>query len=127
MSSAQWIETKVKPLSANKMHLGRKVDSKEYRNYKAELLQCLPDIELPGGLLRLRILACLSSKLSDLDNVIKPFLDVLQKRYQFNDRDIYRIVCEKRIVKKGEESLIFALDEWKPAPLEIQESLIITV
>lgn len=127
MSSAQWIETKVKPLSANQMHYSAKVDTTAYRNYRKELIRRLPDIEIPDGLLRIRILACVSSKLSDLDNVVKPFLDVLQKRYPFNDRNVYRIVCEKRIVKKGEESLIFAIDEWKPAPLEIQESLIITV
>lgn len=116
--STQWIETKIKPLSANKMHYGRKVDTKEYRKYAEDLIQSLPDINLPDGFLRVRILACLSSKLADLDNVIKPFLDVLQKRYQFNDRNVYRIVCEKKIVKKGEESLVFAIDPWTPSSIE---------
>ena len=109
-----WVSTKVKPFSANSMHYGRKTDTAAYRKYQAELIRRLPDIEIPEGPLRLRILACFSSKLADLDNVLKPFLDTLQKRYGFNDRDIYRITAQKKIVKKGEESLVFALDSWAP-------------
>lgn len=110
--AALWISTGLKPLSANKMHLGRKVDSKEYREYKAKLLRILPDIEIPEGPLRVRVVASFSSKLADLDNVLKPFLDVLQARYGFNDRNVWRIVAEKRIVKKGEETLLFSIDPY---------------
>lgn len=108
----EWVEAKIKPLSANEMHLGRKVDSAKYRKYTENLKRILPDISIPEGSIRVRILACLSSKLSDLDNILKPFLDVLQKRYGFNDRDVYRIDAEKKIVKKGQEKLVFALDAW---------------
>jgi len=111
--SVFWIDTKLKPLSANRMHQGRKTDTKAYREYTEILMQTLPDLILPEAPLRIRLVACLSSKLADLDNVIKPFLDVLQKRYQFNDRDVYRIECEKKIVNKGNESLVFAFDSYR--------------
>lgn len=110
----EWISTGLKPLSANKMHIGRKVDSGEYRKYKAELIRRLPDVSIPEGPLRVRVLACFSSKLADLDNVLKPFLDVLQARYGFNDRDVFRIVAQKKHVPKGEETLLFAVDSWDP-------------
>ena len=116
-----WISTGLKPLSANKMHIGRKVDSAEYRRYKNSLMRRLPDIDIPDGPLRVRLLACFSSKLADLDNVLKPFLDVLQARYGFNDRHIHRIVAQKKIVPKGDETLLFAIDPWVPDPNEPQE------
>lgn len=113
-----WISTGLKPLSANKMHLGRKVDSAEYRKYKSNLMRRLPDVDIPEGPLRVRVLACFSSKLADLDNVLKPFLDVLQARYGFNDRHVYRIVAQKKIVPKGEETILFAVDSWTPSDSE---------
>ena len=33
----EWVEAKIKPLSANEMHLGRKVDSAKYRKYTENL------------------------------------------------------------------------------------------
>jgi Holliday junction resolvase RusA-like endonuclease len=109
-----WVSTGLKPLSANKMHLGRKIDSAEYRKYRTALTRRLPDIEIPDGPLRVRVLACFSSKLADLDNVLKPFLDVLQARYGFNDRHVHRIVAQKKIVPKGQETILFAVDSWDP-------------
>ena len=37
--------------------------------------------------------------LSDIDNPIKPFLDILQKKYQINDRDIMRLEIIKVVTK----------------------------
>ncbi|MAE21796.1 MAG: hypothetical protein CMK92_05130 [Pseudomonas sp.] len=109
-----WVDTGLKPLSANKMHYGRKTDTKEYRAYKAEMKRRLPDLNIPeDGPLRIRVLACFSSKLADLDNVLKPLLDTLQDRYGFNDRRVYRITAQKKIVPKGSETIIFAIDQWE--------------
>lgn len=44
-----------------------------------------------------------SNKASDLDNPVKPILDILQKKYGFNDRDIYELHIKKTIVPKGNE------------------------
>ncbi|QFU04557.1 Endodeoxyribonuclease RusA [Pseudoalteromonas sp. THAF3] len=117
----KWVSTGLKPLSANKMHLGRKVDSAEYRRYKKHLVDTLPDLDIPDGPLRVRLLVCFSSKLADLDNVFKPFLDTLQARYGFNDRHVHRIVAQKKIVPKGKETILFSVDAWEPTPEELQE------
>lgn len=53
----------------------------------------------------------LSSKNADIDNPVKPFLDILQKKYQFNDRHIYELNIKKVDVKKGEEFIDFEIDE----------------
>jgi len=45
----------------------------------------------------------LSSKNADIDNCIKAFVDILQKKYLFNDSRVYRIEAQKEIVTKGAE------------------------
>ena len=50
-----------------------------------------------------------SSKLADWDNPVKPFQDILQKRYNFDDRDIFKATVEKEIVKKGNEFIEFKI------------------
>jgi len=47
--------------------------------------------------------------LFDWDNGIKPFVDILQKKYGFNDNKIFKGVVEKKIVGKGEEFISFDL------------------
>jgi len=52
-----------------------------------------------------------SSSLSDFDNPVKPFVDCLQNKYGFNDRQIKRAHIEVIDVKKGEEYIKFDLKE----------------
>jgi Holliday junction resolvase RusA-like endonuclease len=52
---------------------------------------------------------CFSNKASDIDNPTKLVLDILQKKYGFNDSIIYKLVIEKRIVKKGQECFMFEI------------------
>ncbi|WP_121967416.1 hypothetical protein [Myroides sp. N17-2] len=42
-----------------------------------------------------------SAKTADIDNPVKPFLDILQKKYNIKDKDIYELHLRKRIVPKG--------------------------
>ena len=51
-----------------------------------------------------------SSAASDLDNPIKPLQDILQKRYDFNDKHIYEMTAKRVKVKKGEEYLLFEIN-----------------
>lgn len=52
------------------------------------------------------IIAGLSNRGQDLDNVVKPVLDTYQVIYDdFNDNKVYKIVLTKEITKKGEEFL----------------------
>ena len=97
----------IKSLSVNRAYKGRRFKTDDYKNYEKELMLLLPNIEIPKPPYEVYYKFGFSSKLSDWDNPVKPFQDILQKRYDFNDRDIFKAVCEKEIVNKGEEYLIF--------------------
>ena len=101
----------IKPLSANEMYLGRKVKSHKYKTFERKILGLLPDQEVPEGELQLTIEVGLSSKLADVDNILKPFIDCLQLKYSFNDKWIYDLQVRKQIVKKGEEYINFKIEE----------------
>ena len=97
----------IKPLSINQAYRGRRFKTNEYKAYEEELLWLLPKMKVPKTDLCLEIEVGLSSKLADLDNVAKIFIDCLQKKYSFNDKEIYKIIMEKELVKKGEEYIEF--------------------
>jgi len=104
------IHIDVKPLSANLMYNGRKIKSYKYRTYEKVLLPLLPEeLEVPEGKIHLVVKVGMSSKLSDLDNVLKPFIDCLQLKYSFNDKWIYKLTASKKDVKKGKEFIEFDL------------------
>lgn len=110
------MKVKIKPLSTNQAHRavnGRVIKSKKYREFEEELLWKLPPCKVPNIKLRVEYTFGVSSKLSDWDNLIKPFQDVLQKKYGFNDRDIYRASVEKIDVKKGEEFIDFEIESFE--------------
>ncbi len=86
---------KIKPLSVNQAWQGRRFKTPKYKAYEKELLFLLPKLSVPKTKLRIEIHVCFRNKLSDIDNVIKPFLDILQKKYKFNDRDIYELEIKK--------------------------------
>jgi Holliday junction resolvase RusA-like endonuclease len=68
-------------------------------------------MEIPDGDLEVHIQVGFSNKNADLDNVAKPFLDILQKRYRFNDSRVYVLNMYKKIVPKGEEYIAFSIFE----------------
>lgn len=101
---------KIKPLSVNKCWQGRRFKTPTYKAYEKQVMALLPDdIQVPEGKLSLFIRWGLSSKLSDWDNPVKPFQDILQKHYEFDDRYIYLAMIEKIDVDKGEEFIEFQL------------------
>ena len=108
-----WIGTGIKPLSANQAWLGKKTKTPAYREYERRLMAALPDLEIPDGPMTLKVIVRYSSRLADIDNALKPFIDILQKRYAFNDRHIYKLLVVKEIVPKGEEQLLFKLEEYR--------------
>lgn len=73
------------------------------------MLMTLKPGNVPEGKIELNILVGLSSKNADIDNVLKPFIDILQKKYLFNDKNIFKLAIEKEIVKKGEEFIDFKI------------------
>jgi Holliday junction resolvase RusA-like endonuclease len=103
----------IKPLSVNDAWEGRRVKSKKYRNYEADILKLLRPMVVPEGPLELYLKWGFSSAGSDWDNPIKPFQDCLQKKYNFNDNRVVRAVTEKVKVKKGGEFIEFEIKELK--------------
>lgn len=104
----------VKALSANQMWRGRQFKTKEYTTYEVQLTSLLRPLVVPDGPLEMHITFGLSSAGSDLDNCVKGFLDILQKKYGFNDNRVYRLVLEKVKTKKGEEFIDFSCLAWTP-------------
>ena len=105
-------KVKVKPLSINKCFQGKRYKTIDYRVYCQEVYYLLPNIKIPKGKLKLNIEAGLSSKNADIDNIAKPFIDILQKKYEFNDRNIYKLEMEKKDVKKGKEYIKFKIEKY---------------
>ena len=105
-----------KPMSANKAYMGRKRKTKEYRVYTENVLEKLPDLEIPSGNLSIKLEVYYSNRRADIDNFLKPFIDIMQARYGFNDNKIYKLHVEKFIVPKGEERIAFLVGEADAKP-----------
>lgn len=109
------IKVSIKPLSVNQAWQGKRFKTPAYKQYERDCLLLLPKVDIPEGYLEAQYVFGFSSKLSDWDNPIKPMQDILQKKYEFDDKRIKKasIVIEK--VSKGEEFFAFNFIpyEWK--------------
>jgi len=101
----------IKPLSVNQAWQGKRFKTPAYKNYEKAVLLCLPKLDVPEGKISLSLSFGLSSKNADVDNPVKCFVDCLQKKYGFNDRNIYIMVIEKFDVKKGDEFIEFHINK----------------
>ena len=102
------MKIEIKPLSINDAWKGRRYRTDKYKAFQKEITLKLPNIKNDfKGRLRLEIVFGFSSKGSDIDNPLKPFLDCLQKKYGVNDNQIYELNVKKEIVKKGNEFIKF--------------------
>jgi len=104
------IEIDYKPLSVNDVWKGRRYKTDEYKQYERDISFMLPRIKIPEGKLRVEFEFGFSSAGSDVDNPVKPFMDILQKKYGFNDSRVYEILLKKIIVKKGSEYIKFIIN-----------------
>lgn len=105
------ITLKIKPLSLNSAYRGRRFTTPELEAFKESVYYLAPKIKIPEGKLEARYLFGVSSKNSDLDNLVKVFQDALAQKYKFNDKQIYKIEIEKIDVKKGKEFVSFLISE----------------
>ena len=94
----------IKPLSVNEAWKGRKYKTPKYKAYETTLLYLLPN-KLKEDFKELYIKIGVSNAF-DLDNCLKPLIDILQKKYKFNDNKIRKLVVEKEVVKKGNEYIL---------------------
>ena len=106
------MKIEIKPLSVNQCFQGRRFKNKKYKSYEKELLLLLPKVKIDFKRdLRVDLTFGFSSTLSDIDNPLKPLLDVLQKKYGFDDKQIQELNVKKEIVKKGKEFIKFKISK----------------
>jgi len=104
----------IKPLSVNEAWQGKRFKTPKYKKYESDLLLLLPLMPIPEAPYEINIEVTFSSKASDLDNILKPFLDVLQKKYGINDKDIFKLSAVKSLTPKGNEFIRFDIKTFKP-------------
>lgn len=101
----------VKPLSVNKAYTGRKRRSIWLKTYTREVMSELPEGSVPRNInLQLDITFGVSNRSNDADNLLKPLIDCLQEKYDFNDNQIFHIRVWKKLVKKGNEYINWQLN-----------------
>jgi hypothetical protein len=101
------IEKKIKLLSVNEAWQGKRYKTKNYQSYEKILGYTLPNEKINSlNSYYIIFIFNFANKLSDWDNPIKPLQDILQKKYGFNDRDIYIALTYKKIVPKKDEGFI---------------------
>ena len=93
-----------KPLSVNEAWQGKRFKTPTYKAYEETILLTMPKAKIDvEQMLRIEFFFGFSNKASDLDNPVKLLLDIAQKKYGFNDKNVYELNVRKCIVKKGEE------------------------
>ena len=93
-----------KPLSINEAWQGKRFKTPIYKSYEETILLTMPKAKVdPDEMLRIEFFFGFSNKTSDLDNPVKLLLDIAQKKYGFNDKNVFELNVRKCIVKKGDE------------------------
>jgi Holliday junction resolvase RusA-like endonuclease len=104
------MEIKIKPLSVNEAWQGKRFKTRTYAKYEKDVLLLLRPMFIPAGKLIVKLTFGFSSVSADIDNPTKLILDILQKKYKFDDKRIYRLEINKEIVKKGQEFFEFSIN-----------------
>lgn len=100
----------IKPLSVNEAWKGKRYKTEKYKWFEYETLFLLPkNLKLPKAPYFVYFEFGLSNKAADWDNPIKPFQDVLQKKYGFNDKDVESAFIKTQQTPKGNEYIKFEI------------------
>jgi Holliday junction resolvase RusA-like endonuclease len=111
------IEFKIneKPLSVNQAWQGKRFKTPAYKNYEKAMLLMMPKGKIDEyEMLRVEFFFGFSNKASDLDNPVKLLMDIAQKKYGFNDKNVFELNIRKCLVKKGEEFLQIGIFKMLP-------------
>ena len=99
----------IKPLSVNQAWQGKRFKTPAYKAYERDVLLLLKPMAIPDGDLAIEITYGFSNRQSDVDNPTKLFIDVLQKKYGFNDSRVTQLSMSKQKVDKGFEFIDFEI------------------
>jgi Holliday junction resolvase RusA-like endonuclease len=114
------IEFKInkKPISVNQCWQGKRFKTDKYKSFEKEMLLTLPKSKAKiSDMIRIDFFFGFSSPLSDLDNPVKPLIDILQKKYGFNDNQVFELNVRKSIVSKGNEFISCSITDLLPFDL----------
>ena len=93
-----------KPLSINEAWQGKRFKTPAYKAYEETIMLTMPKHKIDlEQMLRVEFFFGFSNKASDLDNPVKLLLDIAQKKYGFDDKNVFELNVRKCIVKKGDE------------------------
>jgi len=93
--------------SVNKMSSRKgRFDYAKWKKINDEIFSALPDNFFPPDLDKYDIGFEVGTKLFDLDNVFKAYIDALERRYNFNDRLVMRILGRKVVVEEESEAYL---------------------
>ncbi len=93
-----------KPLSVNEAWQGKRFKTQAYKDYEKSIIFRMPKKSIDKKvMLRVEFFFGFSNVASDLDNPVKLLLDIAQKKYGFDDKQVFEMNIRKCIVKKGEE------------------------
>lgn len=96
----------IKPLSVNEAWAGKRFKTPKYQKYERDMLILLPNNVKISEEINLKVDFGFSNIASDLDNPVKLLLDILQKKYSFNDSHVWELHIKKHKVKKGDEFIL---------------------
>lgn len=108
------IKVNVKPLSVNQAWQGKRYKTKLYQNYEKKMIAILPKLDFKiekTEKLSIAFVFGFSSIKSDLDNPVKPLLDIFCKKYLFDDSQIFQINISKKKVEKGNDFIAFNIEK----------------
>ena len=104
---------KIKPLSINECFKGQRFKTDAYKSFERELLFTLPLMKLPEKPWLITYHFGFSNMRADVDNPVKPMMDILSKKYGFNDADVHGITAIKTKTEKGSEFISFSIETFK--------------
>lgn len=109
------IHLDIKPLSINQAWQGKRFKTPKYDKFIKESLTQMPTKKLKlSDMIHVSLVFGFSSKLADIDNGVKPILDILTKKYGIDDRYIYGLEVQKKIVPKGQEYINITIRDYLP-------------
>ena len=104
-----------KPLSVNQAWQGKRFKTPAYKDYEKAMLLMMPKAKVDTEeMLRVEFFFGFSNKASDLDNPVKLLMDIAQKKYGFNDKNVFEMNIRKCLVKKGEEFIQMGIYKMLP-------------
>jgi Holliday junction resolvase RusA-like endonuclease len=104
----------VKPIGINQQYQGRKWLSPVGKKFKESSSLLIKKVNVPEGLLSVKLIFGFSNKAQDIDGAVKSCLDILGKRLNFDDNRVYELHIRKTIVPKGKEFWGWEIEQFKP-------------